>query len=40
LRSVGRSIEIWCDFLNVAILVLLAFWQRTVFNAARFRKFS
>jgi hypothetical protein len=27
LKSFGRSIEIWCDFLNVAILVFLAFWR-------------
>jgi hypothetical protein len=27
LKSFGRSIEIWCDFLNVAILVFLAIWR-------------
>jgi hypothetical protein len=32
LKSFGRSIEIWCNFLNVAILVFLAFWQMDGFQ--------
>jgi hypothetical protein len=32
LKSFGRSIEIWCNFLNVTILVFLAFWQMDGFQ--------
>jgi hypothetical protein len=37
LKSFGRSVEIWCDFLNVAILVFLGAGRWTIFDAARLR---
>jgi Zn-dependent protease len=32
LKSFGRSVEIWCDFLNVAILVFLGFSRMDGFH--------
>jgi hypothetical protein len=37
LKSFGRSVEIWYDFPNVAILVSLGCWKLAVFNAVRLR---